>query len=380
MSLRQFDSPVRDAPGCLVVLLNNFTDPLSSHGERMPGFANWTLDEQKRFWFGLARDVIELWGLGASRLSWLGYSSNAVFKVTAPRGIYVLRLHLPGRVRAAYLESELAWLQYLRMNTDLLAPAPVPLQEDGAEVLFTSLKPAELAPDVVLCSLFEYIDGESQSAQDLTAADVRAVGAYLGTLHREGQFEPTDGFMRPRMDWEGLFGDESPYSVRDSIISPTTEQADTFEQVEDRVRSAMAAIDRGPDSFGLIHGDLLAKNILRCDGQPAALDFEYCGWGYFLYDLAPLLWQLKGERPNDYGTLEAAMWAGYTSKTGLDERMRAHLEGFIAARQLASCRWLLANAGHPALREIAPKLLEDRTLELRDFLKNGVLNRTSLTL
>ncbi len=142
----------------------------------------------------------------------------------------------------------------------------------------------------------------------------------------------------------------------------------------------MAAIDRGPDTFGLIHGDLLAKNILHCADQPAALDFEYCGWGYYLYDLAPLLWQLKGERPDDYCQLEEAMWAGYTSKTGLDERMRAHLEVFIAARQLASCRWLLANAGHPALREIAPKLLEDRTSELRDFLKTGVLNRKSLTL
>ena len=30
------------------------------------------------------------------------------------------------------------------------------------------------------------------------------------------------------------------------------------------------------------------------------LDFEYCGWGFYLYDLAPLLWQLKGERASDY--------------------------------------------------------------------------------
>ncbi|MCY4072445.1 MAG: phosphotransferase [Chloroflexi bacterium] len=346
----------------------------------MPDFANWTLDEQKRFWFGLARDVIELWGLGASHLSWLGYSSNAVFKVSAPRGIYVLRVHLPGRVRAEYLASELTWLQNLGLNTDLLAPAPVPLQEDAADLLFASLRPARLAPDAVLCSLFKYIDGESKSARELSADDVGAVGAYLGQLHREGQFEPPDGFMRPRMDGEGLFGEESPYSVRDSVIATTAEQADTFGQVEKRLRTVMAAIDRGPDSFGLIHGDLLAKNILHCDGQPAALDFEYCGWGYFLYDLAPLLWQLKGERPDDYRHLEEAMWSGYRSKTGLDERMRAHLEVLIAVRQLASCRWLQANAGHPALREIAPKLLEDRTSELRDFLKTGVLKRESLTL
>lgn len=346
----------------------------------MPDFANWTLDEQKRFWLGLARDVIELWGLGASHLSWLGYSSNAVFKVSASCGIYVLRLHLPGRVHAARLASELTWLQNLRLNTDLLAPAPVPLQDNAAVVLFTSLRPAQLAPDAVFCSLFRYIDGESKPAKELTADDVHAVGVYLGALHREGQFEPPAGFMRPRMDWEGLFGEESLYALQDSIVTTTAEQADTFEQAENRVRTVMTAIDRGPDTFGLIHGDLLAKNILHCGDQLAALDFEYCAWGYFLYDLAPLLWQLKGERPDDYCRLEEAMWSGYRSKTALDARMRVHLEGFIAARQLASCRWLLANAGHPALREIAPKLLEDRASELRDYLKNGVLKRKSLTL
>lgn len=353
---------------------------MMSYGERMPGFANWTLDEQKRFWFGLARHAIERWGLGAGQLSWLGYSSNAVFKVSARGGIYVLRLHLPGWVRAAYLQSELIWLRNLRVNTNLLASTPVPLRDSAADLLFTSLKPAQLAPDAVLCSLFEYIDGESKSAGELSADDVHAVGVYLGRLHREGQFEPPEGFMRPRLDWEGLFGEESPYRVRDSIMTTTAEQTDAFEQVENRVGTVMAAIDREPDSFGLIHGDLLAKNILHCDDQPAALDFEYCGWGYFLYDLAPLLWQLKGERPDDYCRLEEAMWAGYRSKTGLDEGMRAHLEVFIAARQLASCRWLLANASHPALRELAPKLLQDRTSELRDFLKTGVLNRKSLTL
>ncbi len=346
----------------------------------MPGFEHWTLDEQKRYWLGLARDVIELWRLGGARLSWLGYSSNAVFKASTRSGIFVLRLHRPGKVRAERLESELRWLQYLSQNTDLLAPLPVPLPDYARDVLFTSVRPARLEPDAVLCSLFEFIDGESKSAQELSAVEVHAVGVYLGKLHREGQFEPPPGFKRPRMDWEGLFGAESPYTADEPIIAPSNEQADTFAQVENHLRSVMDAIDRGPDSFGLIHGDLLAKNILFRAGQPVALDFEYCAWGYFLYDLAPLLWQLKGDRPADYPLLEEALWSGYTAKTTVNPQARAHLEAFMAARQLASCRWLLAHASHPTVRAVAPKLLEDRAAELRDFLSSGVLKRQSLTL
>lgn len=364
----------------MVAPLNNFADPSSSHGENMPDLKSWTLDEQKRFWFGLAHDAIQFWGLGASRLSWLGYSNNAVFKVCAPRGIYVLRMHLPGRGRAERLASELAWLQYLRQNTELFAPAPVPLPDNTAQDLFAALRPAQLAPDAVLCSLFQYKEGDTKSAKKLTAADVRAVGLYLGALHREGQFEPPTGFARPSLDWEGMFGQESLYTVGDSSISISDEQADTFERVEDCVRRTMASIDRGPGTFGLIHGDLLSKNIIFHNDQLVALDFEYCGWGYFLYDLAPLLWQLKGERPGDYAQLEDALWSGYKSKTGMDAGMRDHLEAFLAARQLLSCRWLLAKAGHPALRGLAPKLLVDRTSELRDYLTSGVLTRQSLTL
>ena len=350
------------------------------YGEQMRGLANWTLEEQKRFWCDLAHEVIEQWGLGRSRLSWLGYSNNAVFAVNTFGGRYVLRLQMSGRVSAEFLESELVWLQRIRLNTKLLAPVPVPLQVDGAEVLFASVSPARLSPDAVLCCLFEFVYGESRSAKELSADDVYSVGAYLGTLHRAGQFEPPDAFSRPRMDWEGLFGEESPYLARDSIVSLSGEQARIFEQVEDCVRTAMSTIDRGPESFGLIHGDLLAKNILYCDDLPVALDFEYCGWGYFLYDLAPLLWQLKGERPAEYIYLEDAMWSGYASETGLTEHERDRLEIFIAARQMASCRWLLANAGNPTVRQVAPQLIEDRAMELRDFLENGVLKRKSRTL
>ena len=358
----------------------------------MPEFANWTLEEQKRFWFGLARAVILRWRLGPARLSWLGYSGNAVFKVISPGGIYVLRLHLPGKVRAEYLESELTWLQNLRQNTGLLAPSPVPLPDtaqdkvtdnapdNSSKVLYTTVKPAQLAPGAVLCSLFEFIAGEPKSAQSLSSADVYAVGLYLGKLHREGQFVAAAGFLRPSMDWQGMFGAESPYAVQDAIIAPSAEQADIFAQVEKRLRAALSAIDRNARNFGLIHGDLLAKNILFRAELPLALDFEYCGWGYFLYDLAPLLWQLKCERAAEYPQLEAAMWRGYISQTGLDEDLRVQLEAFIAARQLLSCRWLLANASHAALRAVAPKLLAERAAELRGFLDSGVLKRKSRTL
>ena len=142
----------------------------------------------------------------------------------------------------------------------------------------------------------------------------------------------------------------------------------------------MARLDREPASFGLIHADLLSKNALFGRNGVAALDFEYSGWGYFDYDLAPLLWELRGERPADYARLEDALLEGYRSARRDARIDREALEAFVAARQLASCRWLLQNRHHPHLRSATPDLIRQRAAELEYFLNGGVLQRRSPTL
>lgn len=347
----------------------------------MNEFAEWSLQRQKQFWIQLARDLIGSWNLTAPKLSWLGYGSNAVFKVNADEGDFVLRLHPPGRVDADSLRAELAWLRHIAANTDLAAPAPLPTNDAAAEEFFAqALTSALPPPSRVYACLFRFLAGEPKSAAQLTIDDIRRIGEFLARLHSAGQFEPPQGFSRPRLDWSGFFGVNSPYHAVDSagLISP--DQAKIHSQVARRVGSAMKKLGESPDAFGLIHGDLLAKNILFQQSQLAALDFEYCGWGYFLYDLAPLLWQLRGLRGADYQRLETALWSGYASlRPPIDEHRRL-LEDFIAARQWASLRWLLGNLQHPTIRDQAPSLVAARTEELKSYLDEGVLRRSAPTL
>lgn len=347
----------------------------------MNAFAEWPLQRQKQFWMRLAQDVISRWNLTAAQLFWLGYGSNAVFKVDSADGEFVLRLHPPGRVNADELRSELTWLRHIRANTDLPAPVPIATVDDVGDTSFAIIKSEHLpAPHCVHACLFEYISGEPKSASLLTAEDMRRIGNFLGQLHSIGQFTPPTRFTRPRLDWSGLFGLDSPCHASDSSGLLTDDQAAIFSQVARRVRAAMDTLGANADTFGLIHADLLAKNILFHKDQPAALDFEFSGWGYFLYDLAPLLWQLKGDRATDYRHLESALWSGYTALSHQDKENRRLLEDFIAARQLASLRWLLANLHHPTIRQIAPSLIAARTDELQSYLLDGVLRRQTPTL
>lgn len=347
----------------------------------MADFKTLSLDEQKAIWMQLGCDVIKNWNLIVKDISWLGYTNNAVLKVDTESGTYVLRLHPPGRIDIPTLIAELEWLKVIRHNTNLLAPYPKPTIVDGESALFVTAYSDKLpSPHLVYSSLFDYIDGDPKSAQDITSDDMWRVGEYLGKLHTAGQFTPPQGTVRPWLNWEGLFGQNSPYNPRENAHIITAEQLAVFDKVADRVQQTMEDVGQGGDAFGLVHADMLAKNILFLDTEPRALDFEYCGWGYYLYDLTPLLWQLKSDRADDYQQLEDAMWVGYTSVKPQPNRYRDLLAVFIAGRQLASCRWLAVNLNHPAVRDVAPQLLRQRTEELKQFLDTGKLERQSRTL
>lgn len=347
----------------------------------MTAYSEWTLAQQKALWQQLASEALTRWELGARTISWLGYGSNAVFKVKSDAGDYVLRLQPAWRVTTAQAQSELAWLRAIRQASDLQAPFPVAVHaKNGAALLVEVAHPQLPPPHSALACLFAFIHGESKPATDLQCADVQAIGRYLAQLHTLAQVNPRADFDRPRLAAQGLFGDDSPYAAQREPQMLTIAQREVCEAVARAVEDATSQLHRRDAAFGLIHADLLAKNILFTKTGIAALDFEYCAWGCFLYDLAPLLWQLKGEQPTDYAQLEASLWAGYTASLGQEPPPRDFLEIFIAARQLASCRWLLKHREHPQIRALTPALLKGRIDELRDFLACGKLQRRTATL
>ncbi len=347
----------------------------------MTAYSEWTLAQQKALWQQLAAEALTSWDLAARAINWLGYGSNAVFKVTTDAGDYVLRLQPAWRAKTAQVHSELAWLRAIRQASNLRAPCPVAVHARQGDALLVEVAHPQLPPPhTALACLFEFIHGESKSATDLGFAEVRAIGRYLAQLHTLAQIDPSADFDRPRLDAQGLFGEGSPYAAQHEDQLLTTAQREVCQAVAQAVENALTQLHRHDAAFGLIHADLLAKNILFTEAGVAALDFEFCAWGCFLYDLAPLLWQFKGERPQEVAQLEANLWAGYAEALGCDPPPRDYLETFIAARQLASCRWLLNNREHPQIRELAPALLQGRIAELRAFLECGKLQRRTATL
>jgi Ser/Thr protein kinase RdoA (MazF antagonist) len=313
-----------------------------------------------------ARDALATWNITPDDLTLVIYENNAVYRVTHGDNTYALRVYRPGHKPAVVIQAEWAWLRLLS-ESGVRVPQPV-----------ASLYAGDLAgvDAPVHAALFRWIHGNVIPLANLAPTHTERTGRMMAHLHvisAGATFTPDDVLsQRPRLGYEGLFGERSPYNPGIGIQYISTESERVLAAVGERVREVMTTLDAHPQTFGFIHGDLIYKNTLFTpSGEPAAIDFDDSGFGYYLYDMACPMLFYRGLPQQD--ALKNALWDGYNAVRPLPFDFRPMLETLIAGRYVASCRWVASNAEHPAIRGQATAIIEDRVNDLRVFLKTGML-------
>lgn len=155
-----------------------------------------------------------------------------------------------------------------------------------------------------------------------------------------------------------------------AIIAP--HDLATFTLARHTLQEAIDGMGTDERVFGLIHADLHHGNYLFHGQEVRAIDFDDCGWGHFLYDLAVTQWYLQA-RP-DFQALRQAHLEGYSSIRPLDEEQLSQISTFIAARTLLMALYMAGRVDNPKLHDRAPQFVARCASVLRDFLTR---NRTS---
>jgi len=246
----------------------------------------------------------------------------------------------------------LLWLEALRAD-GFIVSAPV---RTARRALWT-MASAEGVPEVRVCTLLTWLPGWFPRKRR-TPGIVRAIGGLMARLHEHaGQFHIPESFVRPRWDHEGLFDRGSETGVGWDRL--TGRQRRLFEAVGEHVGGVMERLGAGRNVFGLIHADLIFSNVLFYRGEACAIDFDDCGFGYFLYDLAILLDRI--EMRGDYPALRAALLEGYCQVRPLAQEHEPYLDLFLLARWvfLGVCflsRWELGDYASRFMSVVEPKL------------------------
>ena len=355
-------------------------------------FNQLSRDQQLELFAAAAREALARWDITGASLRLIALRSNAVFAVEHDHQRYILRVNWPERKSLSFIRSEAAWTSDLHRRG---LPVAYALREPEVIYIENTLP--------LICTLIAYLDGEQILGADFMPEHAAATGRLMAQIHAAGQeITPPPNFDRFRLDFDGLFGARSIYPLDSGGQALLAPHRTTLDAVTSQVADIFVRLDAEGSAFGLIHGDLKPDNMLfAAPDQPRLLDFDDCGWGYVLYEFAPLLLFVKPPnlqaqsvihsdtgtpvmnppRPEgeglgvraQYQSLKSAAWEGYTSMRPLPDWQFGALETLVAGRFAASCLWVASHHDHPSYRDKAAAILAERSARLAAFLETGLL-------
>ncbi len=304
----------------------------------------------------LAKKALGIYGLKDARLHFLRYGENAIYRLDVAgsgtpgdkAGAYipnrfVLRVH--AMLDAEKIAGELAWLAALSQDAGLPVPAPL-LTPDGQR-LATIATPG--IPGGKVVSVMRWLDGRSPG-KGLRPCHLAALGRVVARMHTfAAGWQPPAGFDRFHWDWEtqlggSLFG----CPLDDLVASMPVRFREPFLQVSREARRAMDALGKGPQAYGMIHADLYPENVLFKAGQAYPIDFEDCGFGYYLWDIAVAL--CKWAWTEDWVPMRDAFRQGYAQIRPLPEAQWQQLDLFVATQFATMALWASAFLQHDPMR------------------------------
>ena len=294
----------------------------------------------------LATKALREYDVRPERIILLHHWTNTVFSVDTDKGRYALRICQPlGADEIRFVRSELLWLVALKEQTGLEVPEPISTQ--GNDLL--TIVQDERVPGARCCVLFSWVEGRFKHRDQLSPKTFDQVGGLMAKLHRHVETSPpARDFERPVVRYADPDNKIMLESLKTSEQFGTKKDVECLRSAHKRMLGEIKKIGRHPDDFNLIHADLHQENYLFFQGDARVIDFDDCGWGHFMYDMAVPL--LEVEHRDDFKELCAAFFEGYRRVRPLAADAESQLPTFFVARRLLLNAWILGRSDNPEFR------------------------------
>ena len=268
-------------------------------------------------------------------LTMINLSENATYRVQAGDGRrWALRVHREGYHSKTAIASELAWLMDLRAQGVVVTPKPV--KGINGEII------QDFSGRHVVLSDWE-TGAEPGIGEDLSKP-FEVLGEVTARMHLHArQWKRPAWFQRHTWDFETSLGEVKPHwgRWRDGMGVDAV-KAKLFVRTVDLIGKRLKAYGQDDERFGLIHCDLRLANLLIDNGQVKAIDFDDCGFGWYMYDTATPVSFYEHE-PQVPGLIES--WKiGYRRVIDLPKADENEIPTFVMLRRLLLVAWIGSHA------------------------------------
>ncbi|WP_240722716.1 phosphotransferase enzyme family protein [Poseidonocella sp. HB161398] len=304
--------------------------------------------------------LLPVWNLSEdTKIELLTVSENATFIARDPARAapVILRVHRPDYHTVAEIESELAWITALRQSGAVETPALVPLVSGGHLASFRD------GDETRHVAAFEFMEGSEPDADAGLVPGFRLLGAISARLHGHVEaWTPPAGFTRKTWDFDSAFGAAPLWGDWRAALGLDADGKALLEQVCARLEARLAAYGKGPDRFGLVHADLRLANLLAREDGLGVIDFDDCGFSWFIYDFAAAIsfHELNPIVPE----LQAAWLEGYRAVRPLGGEHAAMIPDFVMFRRLLLTAWIASHAETETAADAGLGAYTDGTLEI----------------
>jgi Ser/Thr protein kinase RdoA (MazF antagonist) len=312
------------------------------------------------------------WGLSSeAAVSLMNVSENATFAVSDPGGRdgrfgpreWVIRVHRVGYSSAEEIRAELAWINALR--GERIVETATPMAGIDGEYVQTLESPSGRARRLAVA--FERLPGQEPD----TGADAprwfERLGEVTARLHRHSRsWRLPDGFRRKRWDLESMVGECGHWGPWRAGLGLDAPGILVIEQALGVIGRRLERFGMGADRFGLVHADLRLANLLVEGEELRVIDFDDCGFGWFVYDFAAAVSFIEHELI--VGELVRAWVLGYRKVAPVSGEELAEIPSFVVLRRVLLTAWLASHSEVPFARRMGAAYTEGTVLLAQEYL------------
>lgn len=293
----------------------------------------------------LAEQALSLYELPRhASVELVSLSENEIYRVEAPSGgRWALRVQRPGYQSKRSLASEMAWLAALRRDGVLATQIPLAgLDGEWVQVVRDVARDpgGGEARHVVL---FAWEDGSHpRIAMDLRQC-FRRLGAIAAQMHGHSRtWQRPEGFVRFTWDFETALGETPRWGRWRDAPGMNAGRLDLFGRTAELIGERLRAYGSGPDRFGLAHCDLRLDNLLIDNGEIKVIDFDDCGFSWYMYDAAAAV-SFYEHLPQVRGLLDCWL-EGYRTVSDVSPAEEEEVPTFLMMRRLMLVAWTGSHA------------------------------------